>query len=341
VLTPVEAAHGRANNAFYTGGVDRASIVFNPGARNPPARARLVAAAAVWRLRGWEIDVVDTEASGHGAHLAREAALSGSKVVFACGGDGTINEVVNGIVGTPATLGVLRAGMGNVFAKEVGVPRSIDRALGVLATGHDYAFDAGYAAGENVPSAPPWLPGDQRLFLLMAGVGFDGRVVSRVPAEQKRRLGTASYVLWGAAEALRFKSRKVAMTFDGTGVEADLFWLLLANTRSYGGVADIATDAVADDGLLQACLFSGEGLIWLAAMSARIALKRHRSAKGVSCLTAANVEVSTSGLAVQADGEYFGETPMRFGVLKQAVKVRLFPGAADRLLRNQPESGSS
>lgn len=337
---PVEPAHGRARNGFYTGEVDRASIVFNPGARNAPGRNRLLSATALWRLRGWEIDVVDTEASGHGAHLAREAALSGSKVVFACGGDGTINEVVNGIVGTPASLAVLRAGMGNVFAKEVGVPRSMSRALEVLATGRDYAFDAGYAAGENLRSAPPWLAGDRRLFLLMAGVGFDGAVVTRVPPEQKRRLGTASYVLWGAAEALRFKSRTVAMTFDGAGVEANLFWLLLGNTRSYGGVADIATDAVADDGLLQAYLFSGEGLAWLAAMSARIALKRHHSARGVSCLTAANVEVSTPGLAVQADGEYFGETPMRFGVLKQALKVRLFPGAADPLLRNQPDSAS-
>jgi diacylglycerol kinase family enzyme len=178
----------------------RASIVYNPFARNAPSRARLTKAAAA--MDGdWEIDMLATEAPLHAVTLAREAAEAGSEVVFACGGDGTVNEVVNGLLGTTAAMGVLRGGTGNVFAKEVHVPRSITRALGVLRDGEEYRFDLGLAGGRH--------------FILMSGAGFDGSVVRRVPTVPKRLLGTTSYVLWGAAEALRFKGRPVDIAIDG------------------------------------------------------------------------------------------------------------------------------
>jgi diacylglycerol kinase (ATP) len=313
--------------------LERASIIFNPIARNAPPRQRLLTAAAVWKLRGWEIEVRESVAELHATALAREAAAAGSRVVFACGGDGTVNEVVNGLVGTPARLGVLRGGTGNVFGKEVRVPRKVERALEVLASGREYRFDLGYAEGEGVVGVEA-LERKRRYFLLMAGIGFDGAVVRRVPGTPKRLLGTASYVLWGAAEALRFKSREVSLVLDGQRrTDPHLYWMLLGNTRSYGGVADVALQAVADDGLLDVYMFDGGGIPWIIGTGARIALKRHQNARGVNYVRARSLALETPGLQVQADGEYFGESPMTFGVEPRALPVLLSPGAPARIIR--------
>ena len=260
----------------------------------------------------------------HARLLAAEAAAAGSEVVFACGGDGTVNEVVNGLVGTPASLAVLRGGTGNVFAKEVHVPRSPANALGVLTRGEEYEFDLGIAGGRH--------------FLLMAGTGFDGSVVRRVPSVPKRLLGTTSYILWGAAEALRFKGRPVELSIDGELAQVELYWLLLANTRSYGGVVDVAARAKADDGLLDTYVFTGSGLPWMLGMGGRIVLQRHHDAPGVHFQRSANLEIRTPGLHVQADGEYFGETPMSFLVVPRSLRVLVPPGGAAKLVSAPPQA---
>lgn len=296
----------------------KATIVFNPVARKAPPPQRLRLAPAALRPDGWEIDVCPTTGPLHAIELARGAANAGAEVVFACGGDGTVNEVVNGLAGTEAALGIVRAGTGNVFGKEVRVPRGLNDALRVLIDGEDYRFDLGLAGA--------------RRFLLMAGIGFDGSIVRRVPPGPKRLLGTTSYVLWGAAEALRFQAKAVTLSIDGDAHEIDLYWLLLGNTRSYGGVVDITHRAVADDGLLDTYVFAGSGLPWMLKTGARIALRRHDAADGVSFYRARAVEVLSPGLHVQADGEYFGPTPMSFSVLPGALKVRLPRGAAHRLM---------
>jgi YegS/Rv2252/BmrU family lipid kinase len=268
----------------------------------------------------------------HAATLAREAAAAGSKVIFACGGDGTVNEVINGIVGTPASLGILRAGTGDVFGKEVRIPRKLEPALEVLAAGHTYHFDLGFAQGEGIAGTGAE---KRRYFLLMCGIGFDGAVVRRVPSAPKRVLGTTSYVIWGAAEALRFKSRPVRVLLDDEPLDTNLYWMLLGNTRSYGGVADVAMHAVADDGLLDVYMFTGGGIPWMFRMGARIALKRHHGAPDVSYALARTVALETPGLEVQADGEYFGQSPMTFGIEQKALPVLLMPGSADLILKGQ------
>jgi YegS/Rv2252/BmrU family lipid kinase len=288
--------------------VEKGLIVYNPRARNAPPRERLVAAARSV-APAWEINVVDTEAAGHAITLAREAAEAGISAVFACGGDGTINEVVNGLAGSSCALGVLRGGMGDVFAKEVGIPKPPERALTMQLAGERRRFDLGVAG--------------ERCFLLMAGVGFDAEVVRRVPEGAKRRLGSTSYALWGARLLAAYRSRRVRLEVDGEQREADLFWALLGNTRSYGGIIDITSDALVDDGLLDAYIFDGSGVAWEALTAARLVLRRQAGARGVSFQRLRELSIETAGLAVQVDGEYLGETPMRFGVRPAALDVLL------------------
>jgi len=297
--------------------MERALIIYNPKARNAPGTSRLRAAADFYRMHGWRIDLAPTLAAGHATLLAREAAEGGTPVVFSCGGDGTLNEVVNGLVGTETRLALIRGGTGNVFAKEIHLPRSPEKALRVLLEGEEGKFDLGKA--------------NDRYFLLMCGVGFDAAVVRKVPSHTKKLLGTTSYVLWGVAEVARYRSKPVVIRLgDEEEQEIDLYWMLLGNTRSYGGVLNIAHDAIADDGLLDAYIFAGSRIPITTA--ARLAVQRQDGAPGVSFQRLRELSVVTPGMPVQADGEYFGETPMTFTVERQAITILMPPGQGRQLL---------
>ncbi len=248
--------------------------------------------------------------------LAREAANAGTPVIFACGGDGTLNEVINGIVGTPSTVSLIRGGTGNVFAKEINVGRTPEKAMRVLLEGEEGKFDLGKA--------------NDRYFLLMCGIGFDAQVVRAVPRQPKRLLGTTSYVLWGVAEATRYRSKPVQIRLGDEEVhDIDLYWMLLGNTRSYGGVLNITNEAIADDGLLDAYLFAGSMPLTTAA---RIAVAKQEGAPGVSFQRLKGLEILTPGIPVQADGEYFGETPMNFTIEEKALTILMPPGQGRQLL---------
>ena len=298
--------------------MERASIIYNPVARNAPSLERLGDAAAAVKSSDWSIEILPTAAPGHAAGLAAEAAKAGSRLIIACGGDGTLNEVLNGLAGSDAAVSVIRGGMGNVFAKEIGVPRSPLAALQALVEGEDHRFDLGMAG--------------ERYFLLMAGVGFDATIVRRVPNRPKRLLGSTSYALWGAAGLFGYHSRPVNLSIDGISSEIDLYWLLLGNTRSYGGVVNITSEAVVDDGLLDAYVYAGRGLSWVVRTGLWIALRRADRARGVSFQRVREVEITTPGVAVQADGEYFGETPMKFSIMPRGLLVRMPAGRGRHLL---------
>jgi YegS/Rv2252/BmrU family lipid kinase len=305
--------------------VDKATIVYNPAARNAPNAERLRFAAASFLTNGWEIDVVETDATAHAMTLAREAVASGSSVVFACGGDGTVNEVINGIVGTGVALGVVRGGMGDVFGREIGVPRDPSKALRVLVEGTRRRFDLGRA--------------NDRYFMMMCGIGFDAAVVRGVPDNAKKRMGSVSYVLWGLREAIRWRPQQTTLSVDKIESELQLHWAILGNTRSYGGVLNVASEALVDDGLLDAYLFAGKGPVDLAVAVTRVALRRHKSGR-LSFRRLREFEVQTAGLMVQADGEYVGETPMRFEAVAGALDVMMMPGRGEKLF-SSPESGLS
>lgn len=292
--------------------MQRAAIVYNPASRKAPTRARLEAAARAFEADGWQIDVLPTHAAGDGVALAREAAEAGVKVVFACGGDGTINEVVNGIAYTGTALAVIRAGMGDVFGREVGVARAPEAALRVLLDGERRRFDLGRA--------------NERYFLLMAGVGFDAAVVRAVPRLPKKLLGSTSYALWGTGLMARYRSRTVSLRVDGEEREVSLYWMLLGCTRSYGGVIRIADHAYVDDGLMDAFIFEGAGIGRIVGTASRIMRHRLEGAPGVTYRRVDSLEVLTPGLGIQVDGEYIGETPVRFTVAPAAIDILLPAG---------------
>jgi YegS/Rv2252/BmrU family lipid kinase len=296
--------------------MERACIVYNPAARNAPGRHRLKRAIEAVGPE-WEIQLAATETSGHATDIARDAAKGGAVVVVACGGDGTVNEVVNGLAGGETALAVLRGGMGDVFAKEAGIPKSAERALPLLLGGERKRFDLGMAG--------------ERYFLLMAGVGFDAEVVRSVPEAAKKRWGSTSYAVCALRRLPAYKPKRASIRLDGVEMDMELYWLLAGNTRSYGGILDITSEARADDGCLDAYAFAGRGPLWLTQTAIRTGLRRLEGAPGVTFRRLRRIQVETPGLPVQVDGEYIGDTPVELSVAPAALVVLLPRGKGSKL----------
>src|SRR6201994_588577 len=184
-------------------------VIFNPVAGR--RRAHLL-----WRVldvlvaNGVRLDIAETHRAGHAETLAREAARRGEPMVVAAGGDGTIAEVANGLMGTTARLGVIPLGTANVLAHELGLPFAPRSVAAALAFGRTSTLWPGMAHGAD----------GTRLFVQMLGVGFDAHVVRNVPLRLKKIFGKGAYVLQSARELTRYRFPVIRLRVDDLETEA-------------------------------------------------------------------------------------------------------------------------
>lgn len=297
----------------------KALIIVNPAARRLPPRSRLEAAVDTLGARGWSVDVAHTQHPGHATELAQQASAGGYDVAIACGGDGTINEVVNGLAGSRTALAVIPGGTANVWAGEIGVPRDPVAAVRAVLAGTTRHVDLGRVNG--------------RSFLLMVGIGFDGQAIRALSPALKRRLGAAAYVLAGVKEGLTFRGQPVLLDMDGEQLVVNLLLLVVGNTRNYGGVVNLTPRAYADDGLLDVCLFEGSTLRHMLLHLARGLTGRHVGAPRVTYRRVSRLEVSSdTRLWSQVDGELFAPTPLLIEVTPRALPVKVPAGRQPAIL---------
>lgn len=298
-------------------------LIRNPASRQALDDATLSRVLEEAARSGWQVDPCFAEFPGHTTELARQAAARGAQVVLVYGGDGTINEAVNGIAGTRTALAVLPGGTANVWAKETRISRDPVAAMRAATDGERRQVDLGRANG--------------RYFLLMAGVGLDGEVIERVRPDAKRRFGALSYLMAAVPTALQTRPWAARLRIDGEEIETPLYWMVIGNTRSYGGFRDITHRAQADDGKLDVAIMQRGGIVRLALDGARMMIGQHDRSANIRYLRATTIAVETPGLPVQVDGEPAGETPMVFDIVPRALTVivprglrtPLFTGAGD------------
>lgn len=311
----------------------RAVVVANPVARRAvPLHAIRVAAALA--LPGWDVEVVETSRGGDATRFASVATRAEVDAVVACGGDGTLNGVINGVASAlngrrpgPA-IGLIPAGTANVWAKEARIPRDPEDALALLESGVRVSLDLGVAT----------LRGESRRFLLMCGVGLDAAVVGRVEARPrlKRRLGPLAFAGQGVATLARWQPVYASVEVDGVARTQPLALAIAGNTRLYGGVARVAGAARADDGLLDLVTFeAAEGGRLAAALfhgrqaAGALAGRLDRTGvRGAAYRRGASISVRPErALAVQVDGEWLGEcgpeAPLTLGVEPRALTFAL------------------
>jgi diacylglycerol kinase (ATP) len=304
----------------------RALIVFNPAAGQASSLEQdLSAACDVWRAHGWTVDLQPTAGPGDGIRIAREAAANGYDVVVAAGGDGTVNEVVNGLAGTRAALAALPIGTVNVWVRELGLPLNPRAAAEALLQTQIRAIDLGRA-------------GD-RYFLLMAGVGFDAAVTAEVRSDEKRRLGIFAYFLRAFNLAWGFRGTPARVVVDGKTIRSRVLMVVLGNSQLYGGVVKITARASLDDGLLDLCIIKGNSLLGAPFRALSIVTQRFNVDPQLEYHRGRTVQISTRRpLAVQVDGDHIGQTPMTFEAIPGGLNALLPPTLSEDLVRSEVRS---
>ncbi len=289
----------------------RTRLILNPAAGQSYRLAELDETIGYLVRQGWEVSLAETHHPNEASDLARQAAAAGLDLVIALGGDGTVNEVVNGLAGTPTALGVIPMGSGNGWAHEQGLPIEPEEAARVLVQGQVRSADLGLAG--------------ERYFLLMASIGFDAAVNQALSREAKQALWPLGYIVKGITEAIDFASEEAEIVIDGRPVVSEIVLAVVSNTRLYGGVVQLAPHASIDDGLLDVCIVSGKGGLPLISAVALISLlQRPELIPGVDMRRAREVTISSrTPLFVQVDGDAAGTTPMTFRVVPRALRVLL------------------
>src|ERR1700746_354762 len=217
-----------------------ALLIHNPNAGGGGAarRAHLDEARRLLEARGIQADLAETTGPGEATEIARRAGPDGRQLVIACGGDGTVNEVVNGLAagqnGHRVPMALLPAGTANVLAKELELSWDIPRAADQLASGQVREIALGLAT-------PLEQPEKARYFLSVAGAGPDGRITYAVDLELKARLGILAYWLQGAREAFNYKFTHFRVI--GEGQLRELSLVIVGRTKHYGGPFTITTQS--------------------------------------------------------------------------------------------------
>ncbi len=252
---------------------------------------------------GAEYQLVETTAPGHATELARNAGLMGFPIVVSVGGDGTVNEVINGLMaahlaGDPvAVLGLLPLGRGNDFSVGAGIPKEIDRAIALLNSGVRRPLDVGLVSGGDYPEG--------KYFANGIGIGFD-TLVGLHAAELKKIGGALSYVIGALKTFIQYpKAPQVCISWEGGQSNQKAHQISVMNGRRMGGLFWMAPNTSIHDGRFDAC-FSQELKRWpmLTGIVAYIRKTQHRR-KDFTMVQSSwfNIEAPEGGLVVHADGE--------------------------------------
>jgi len=238
--------------------------------------------------------------------LARTAAAEGYGTVVAAGGDGTINEIVNGIANTDVALGILPVGTMNVFSTELGLPGGdLNKCWEIIKAGQCRLVD--------LPQA------GEHYFVQLAGIGLDAQVVQETSWDLKRSIGPLSYVISIAQVAARKPPRLVVETGE---VTREGSFVLIGNGRFYGGPFVIFKNARIDDGLLDVLIFRNVSYIDIARYLHAVIFGIHVNLPDVEYFQSPNLVVrSEDTVPVEVDGDVIGNVPVTFGFSPRKLKV--------------------
>jgi diacylglycerol kinase family enzyme len=316
---------------------DTPCLIFNPSAQGGKAR-RFHSHPALPR---GQCVFLATAAPGDARRLAAQAVRDGFQTIIAAGGDGTANEVLNGIADVPGgfravRLGILPLGTINVFARELGLPLHARRAWKVLALGRERTIDVGRA--EFTLGGTP----QRRYFMQLAGAGVDSRAIELTDWNVKKKIGFLAYVVAGF-KALSEKRPLITVRTGETGAggRVDVAsalcadgpapskgetstgeWVGVGNGRFYGGPIPVFPRARLDDGLLHVCVLPKANFVRLAAVVAGLLMGRmHQFCRARQLCTTALTLTSPARVLLQLDGENAGELPATLTVEPRALRV--------------------
>jgi len=318
----------------------QAELIYNPSGGQVVIRYELDKVVAFLNRYGWSVTLRETSKPLQATELARHAVNRGARVVIAAGGDGTVNEVANGLVNTDVALGVLPVGTTNSWALQTGIPalnpllpgtqavkliaaleeriarplpasyyrKILLDATRVLVEGHNVAVDMGELSG--------------RYFLMWAGIGFDAAIAQSIPLKEKKALGSWAYVLPAIESASRYSGTNAWLNLDGKVINVNTPFIVVSNIQLYGGKIAIGAKAWVNDARLDVCIFKGGGFFTFVEQAMKVLTHRHLQDPKIEYYQCREIVVeSEHSLPVHVDGEPFTKTPVSIHTVPSSLKV--------------------
>jgi len=303
------------------GALSPAALIYNPTAGGGRLRRhRLEDARAILARAGIETTLQLTDEAGHGTELAQQCAADGCRLVIVSGGDGTINEVVNGLAGSSTAMAVLPCGTANVLAKELRIPWDVRRAAELI----PHSRPRRIALGQILPLGSA---GSGRYFLCLGGAGPDGLLVYSVDLRTKHRAGILAYWMEGFRQLVRYRFPQFRVASGSRELLASL--VVVGRTRSYGGPFEFTTGAsLFEDSFEILALTTRSPLMYLA-MLPSLWLGRLRGRAGVHvwktsvlrCEAVAGNGAPPAPVYAQVDGEPAGRLGVEFRIVPSALTL--------------------
>ena len=299
--------------------VRNALLIVNPTAGGGRRSRQLDEARRIFRESGIETELLNTSAPGEATHMARKAVEDAREMVIVCGGDGTVNEVVNGLALSQVPLAVLPAGTANVLAKELGLPWNLPRAAKRVAQAPYRRIALGLAIPEKSSGEP-------RYFLSLAGAGADGALVSAVRPEVKLKSGILAYWQEGLRQLTRYDFPMFRTQMAGSPIDVDASLVIVGRTKHYGGPFKITTEADLLRPEFELVFVTTRSawrylaympLIWLGKLRGA----RHVRFFKTNCLQCEST--TSSQVQIQVDGEPAGRLPVEFKIVPDALTLAI------------------
>ncbi|MDH4228561.1 MAG: diacylglycerol kinase family protein [Nitrospirota bacterium] len=294
------------------------------GSRNRRARNLRLAQALDEQVAG--LTVQRTSGPGDASRLAAQAAAAGAASVWVAGGDGTINEALQGLVGTSTTLVPLPAGTANVLCREIGLSMDPFAAIPRLLRGNTRPVTVGEVTWNR------YMGGNtKRFFLLMAGAGLDAEICQSVPSGLKRYLGATAFMLTGAVCAVRYPYPGITLSTQtpptgsvpATAPTPDAPLVIIANSRNYGGPFRLAPEAGLEQPGLCSVALSARGPVALLRLAWAVLRGTHTRLKGVTLGVGERFELSSPHqVPFHVDGEPVGYLPAVIRAIPDGVLLR-------------------
>jgi diacylglycerol kinase (ATP) len=262
------------------------------------------------RTTGCVVELCNTGRRGDAELIAAAASPDRYDVVAVAGGDGTINEVLNGMAGSPLPLGLIPMGTANVLAAELGLPPSADGLAQTLLEGRRQHIQLGLASG--------------RRFAMMAGVGFDAHVVQGINPRLKRAVGKGAYVWQSLVEMARYRPQRFRLTIDGkTWTAASA---VVANGHYYAGRFTCAPMASLTDARLHVCLFKSSGRLSIVRYGLALLLGSLHRRRDIEIVPATRVRIAgdiegETGDPVHGDGDIIARLPLEIAMDPSGIEV--------------------
>jgi diacylglycerol kinase (ATP) len=299
--------------------VRRARVILNPSSGRERGPDQLDTLSRRLREKYTEVEVAITVGEGDADRAAVIAVADGCDALFVAGGDGTVNEAMNGLatagVLDQIVVGIIPFGTGNDFAAALGMPPELDAALAVLLRGRELRVDLGEVNG--------------RVFVNTSGGGFIAEVSDAVTPQLKTIAGRLAYLIGGAQVLMEFDPVAASITLEpgARQLQRRLYTFAVCNARSIGGGRLIAPDAVIDDGLLDVCLIDAMSAMEFLALARKVADGDHVNDPRVHYMQAESLRIDLDReIKINTDGEVFEGNRCEYRVRRKAA--RFFSGDA-------------